>query len=95
MQCGFQLLVSGSSSANAKYIRKRLHGKQFFDTNLFLERAGCPFYINVSGGSGAWQLTKAKFAHNYLKNVGFSAKSFAESSIPRPAKALRNTTQQT
>jgi hypothetical protein len=93
--CGFQLIVGNSSSANAKYLCKRLNGQQFFYPEISLEHAQCPFFINVSGATGKWQPSKANFSHNHLRSVGFSAKAFAEASLVRPTKALRNTTQQT
>ncbi|OWZ02667.1 hypothetical protein PHMEG_00025729 [Phytophthora megakarya] len=66
-----KLAGSKLSSANAKYTCKRLNGQQFFDDQLSHELARCPFFVNVSGGTGAWQPTKANFCHSHLKNVGF------------------------
>ncbi|KAE9353107.1 hypothetical protein PF008_g5145 [Phytophthora fragariae] len=95
---GFQLKVESYSSkrngvGNAKYVCKKLNGQQFFYKEANAEEIVCPFSINVSGIEGFWKVTRVNFAHNHIKNVGFSSRPVAEGTIPRPAKDKRNATQ--
>ncbi|GMF22384.1 unnamed protein product [Phytophthora lilii] len=96
---GFQIFVQQASvkpnnSGNAKSACKKLNGTQCFDHETPPEKLKCPFYVNVNGNAGQWKMTKANFAHNYLKLVGTAKAPCAEGSISRSERAMRNTTQQ-
>eukprot|EP00644_Phytophthora_capsici_P009774 jgi/Phyca11/118082/e_gw1.35.167.1 len=95
---GFQLKVQHYSSkregsGNAQYVCKKLNGMQFFDKTAPSEEIKCPFSINVRGFDGFWKISRANFCHNHIKHVGFSSRPVAESSVARPEKDKRNTTQ--
>lgn len=95
LETGFQLFVACSSGQNAKYYCKKINGQQLFYSDLPFEEAWCPFFITTPGNEGRWQFSKTTFCHNHLRNVGFIRTLFAEGSMPRPSKPLRNTTQET
>lgn len=95
---GFQIFVKQTSvkvnnSGNAKYQCKKLNGVHFFDTDIPSDQLECPFSINVYGLNGKWKITKANFAHNHTRGVGFTRTPCVEGTIPHPTNALRNTTQ--
>ncbi|ETM98369.1 hypothetical protein PPTG_19585 [Phytophthora nicotianae INRA-310] len=98
IKSGFQIFVKqtsvkGNNSGKAKYQCKKLNGVQVFDRETPLDNLECPFFINVYGKNGVWKLTKANFAHNHAKDVGFTRTPCVEGAIPRPLTAIWNTTQ--
>ncbi|KAG3099257.1 hypothetical protein PI124_g17079 [Phytophthora idaei] len=99
VRCGLQVFVKQSSvkpinSGNNNYKCKKLNGAQVFDRETPLDRLECPFYINAFGQDGEWKITKANFAHNHVKYIGFTEVPCVECSISRPDRAKRNTTQE-
>ncbi|KAF1788102.1 hypothetical protein GQ600_18713 [Phytophthora cactorum] len=56
--------------------------------------ARCPLYINAFGQDGELEITKANFAHNHVKYIGFTEVPCVEGTITRPDRAKRNTTQE-
>lgn len=92
IKCGFHLIVKQSSvkpnnSGNAKYQCKNLNGVQVFDSETPVDKLQCPFFINVFGLDRKWKITRANFAHNHAKHVGFTQAPCVEGSIARPARA--------